>query len=225
MREVHAMRVPDILGVIFDLDAVLADSMRPPVGALVEAGRTQSMARGSDFYPGLARAGREAEAGGWAHQTHTAFTWTAGFPQSWGVHLDAMPHPWPKPPGTHELIRLCRETRLKLAVASNAERSQVEANLRRIDLPPESWDAIVTGENMTRKKPSPDIRLAAAQALRLRAEQCVALVDAANGVRTARAAGMRCVAVTQTFAPVRLTEAQVVRRSLAEVWLADLLGV
>jgi beta-phosphoglucomutase-like phosphatase (HAD superfamily) len=52
---------------------------------------------------------------------------------------------------------------------------------------------------------------------------CAVLEDSFNGIRAAKAAGMRCVAVAQTFPASRLQEADVVRNSVADVQLDDLL--
>ena len=91
-------------------------------------------------------------------------------------------------------------------------------------MPPESWDAIVTGDEGLPTKPAPDIFLAAARRLGLQPQECVVIEDAPNGVQAAKTAGMRCVAVTQTFPPECLAEADLVRRNLTEVTVADLLG-
>ena len=50
------------------------------------------------------------------------------------------------------------------------------------------------------------------------------LEDAVNGVQSAKAAGMRCVAVAHTFAAERLGQADLVRKRIAEVSVNDLLG-
>jgi beta-phosphoglucomutase-like phosphatase (HAD superfamily) len=109
-------------------------------------------------------------------------------------------------------------------VASSADFVKIEANLRKIDLPPQSWDAVVSAEDVQNKKPAPDIFLAAARKLGLHRSSCAVIEDAINGVQAAKAAGMRCVAVAQTFPAERLCAADVVRPSIADVTLTDLLA-
>ena len=127
-------------------------------------------------------------------------------------------------PGAQELVRSCQQAGLKVAVASSADRIKIVANLRKIGLPPEGWDAIVCAEDVQKKKPAPDIFLAAARKVRLAPQACVVIEDALNGIQAAQAAGMRCVAVAQTFAPDKLAGADVVRPGLRDITLDDLLG-
>ena len=57
----------------------------------------------------------------------------------------------------------------------------------------------MTGEDVIRRKPYPDIFLEAARRLDVPPEACCVIEDAVNGVEAAKAAGMRCVAVTTSF--------------------------
>ena len=75
---------------------------------------------------------------------------------------------------------------------------------------------------MAEKKPAPDIFLAAAKKLGLAPSACAVVEDAVNGVQAAKAAGMRCVAVAQTFPPERLQRADLVRPAISDVLIADL---
>jgi len=109
-----------------------------------------------------------------------------------------------------------------LAVASSADKIKVVANLKKIELAPESWDAVVTGERVEQKKPAPDIFLTAARDLGVPPAQCVVVEDAVNGIEAAKAAGMRCVAVAQTFPAERLQAANIVRDRISDVRLSDL---
>src|SRR5437763_10139641 len=57
------------------------------------------------------------------------------------------------------------------------------------------FDALVAGDEVSARKPAPDVYLRAAERLGVAPEECVALEDSAPGVASARAAGMACVAV------------------------------
>jgi HAD superfamily hydrolase (TIGR01509 family) len=125
-------------------------------------------------------------------------------------------------PGAVEFVRTCRSAGRRIAVASSADWIKVEANLNTIGLPPDTWDAIVTAEDVVHKKPAPDIFLCAIGKLNLTPPQCVVIEDAINGIEAAHAAGMRCVAVAQSFTADRLAEADLVRPSIAALTLDDL---
>ena len=125
-------------------------------------------------------------------------------------------------PGAIDLVRDCREAGLSVAVASSADLIKVSANLKKIGLPLQFWDAVVTGEDVLHKKPAPDIFLSAARKLGVTPPECVVVEDAVNGVQAAHAAGMRCVATATTFPSNRLQEADVARNRIKDVLLSDL---
>ena len=128
-------------------------------------------------------------------------------------------------PGAIELVRACRARGLLVALASGGDRVRVDVNLEAIGLPPPFWDAVVAAEDAVRKKPAPDLFLAAARSLEVAAAACAVIEDAVNGVRAAKAAGMRCVAVAQTFRSDQLSEADLVRARVADVTVDELIAV
>jgi beta-phosphoglucomutase-like phosphatase (HAD superfamily) len=98
-----------------------------------------------------------------------------------------------------EFVRRCRELGLKIAVASAADAIKVSGNLVQIGIAPETFDAIVTGSDVRRKKPDPETFLAAAARLGLRAETCLVVEDAPNGLRAGKSAGTACLGLTTKF--------------------------
>src|SRR6266702_1904471 len=78
-------------------------------------------------------------------------------------------------PGAVELVRACKGAELKVAVVSGEDRVRTEATLKKIGLPPEQWDAIVTAEDAPQKKPAPDFFLASAKKMGVSPEQCVVI--------------------------------------------------
>ena len=120
-------------------------------------------------------------------------------------------------PGVREFVETCRRRGLRLAVASGSDTIKVEANLRELGLPATDFAAIVTGSEVERKKPAPDIFREACQRLGLEPASCLVIEDAVNGVRAAKAAGTRCLALTTSFAPTDLGEADWIAPDLAHV--------
>jgi HAD superfamily hydrolase (TIGR01509 family) len=110
-------------------------------------------------------------------------------------------------PGVRSFVAECRRLGLALAVASSADEVKVEANLREIDLPPSTFDAVVDGSHVARKKPNPDLFLEASRRLGLDPATCLVVEDALAGVAAARAAGSRCLALTTSYPAERLAEA------------------
>jgi HAD superfamily hydrolase (TIGR01509 family) len=212
----------NIRAVIFDMDGVLTNS-EPLINAAAiamfkEKGLT---VQPEDFLP-FVGTGEERYVAGVAEKYHFPLDAAAAKQRTYEIYLDLVPSQLEAFPGVHDLVRRCRKAGLRLAVASSADKIKVVANLKKIGLPPESWDAVVTGERVEHKKPAPEIFLVAARDLGVPPTQCVVVEDAVNGIEAAKAAGMRCVAVAQTFPAERLQAADVVRVRISDVWLSDL---
>lgn len=110
--------------------------------------------------------------------------------------------------------------RYALAVASGSLRSAIAGvldlnGLRRF------FRHAVSVQDVARGKPAPDLFLQAAALLGVPAPACVVIEDSLPGVRGARAAGMRVIAVTTTTGAERLAEADAVASGFADVrhWL------
>jgi len=94
-------------------------------------------------------------------------------------------------PGVAELITALGEGGLKLGLASGSPLELIELVLRRYDLG-HYFSAVVSGDELREGKPNPLIYLLTAQELGVEPAGCLVFEDAPNGVRAARAAGMRC---------------------------------
>jgi beta-phosphoglucomutase-like phosphatase (HAD superfamily) len=66
-------------------------------------------------------------------------------------------------------------------------------------------------------KPAPDVFLTAANRIGLPPDRCIVVEDSVHGVEAARAAGMACLAVTNTTPADALAEASLVVASLADL--------
>jgi beta-phosphoglucomutase len=79
------------------------------------------------------------------------------------------------------------------------------------------FDTIVTGDLVEKGKPHPEPFLKAAKRLGLRPSQCLVIENAPLGIKSAKAAGMHCLAVTTSLPKAYLTEADAVVSSLKDV--------
>jgi beta-phosphoglucomutase len=218
------MRSPSILAVIFDMDGVLTDSEPLINEAAVAMFREHGLTvRSEDFLP-FVGTGEDRYLGGVAEQYGVTLNLKTAKHRTYEIYLELVPAKLRAFPGATELVSNCREAGFKVAVASSADLIKIDANLNKIGLPAARWDAIVSAEDVQRKKPAPDIFLSAATRLGMAPDQCVVIEDAVNGVLAAKAALMRCVAVAQTFPAEKLTGADLVRPSLLGVTLDDLRG-
>lgn len=106
----------------------------------------------------------------------------------------------PEKPGIHELLTYLHAQGVKIAVASSSLAHVVENNLRNAGVW-EYFDAVVTGEQVKRGKPEPDIFLEAAKRLGLHPEECYVFEDGINGTRAGLAAGCATVMIPDLTAP------------------------
>jgi len=210
--------------VIFDMDGVLTDSEPLINAAAVAMFRERGLVvRPEDFIP-FVGTGENRYLGGVAEKYGFPLQIADAKKRTYEIYLDLVPRQLRAFPGVQELVGACKGVGLKIAVASSADLIKVEANLRQIGLPPNSWDAIVSAEDTLRKKPAPDLFLVASRKLGIAPADCVVIEDAINGIQAAKSAGMRCVAVAQTFPAEQLGAADQVRPAVASVTLSDLLG-
>ncbi|MCY1034465.1 HAD family phosphatase [Corallococcus sp. BB11-1] len=116
--------------------------------------------------------------------------------------------------GAEGFLHRLRDARLPMAVATAAPQGNRELVLDGLAVRP-LFACVVGAEQVKRGKPSPDIFLAAAEALKVPPESCVAFEDAINGVLSARAAGMVTVGITTT------TTAELLKKAGAHYTAAD----
>jgi len=77
--------------------------------------------------------------------------------------------------------------------------------------------AYVTGSDVKNKKPHPEIFLLAAQRMGIAPADCAVIEDTPDGVRAAKAAGTKCIAVTNTATAEKLSGADLICNSLEKV--------
>jgi HAD superfamily hydrolase (TIGR01509 family) len=121
-------------------------------------------------------------------------------------------------PGAAEFIHKAA-ARYPLAVASGALRVEVETVVNRGGLR-DCFRAIVAAQDTSRSKPYPDPFIKALELLnkpntnRIEARECLVVEDSIHGIRAAQQAGMRCLAVTNSYSREKLSEAELVVDSL-----------
>ena len=125
-------------------------------------------------------------------------------------------------PGAVSLLDSIRKGNFRLGLVSSAPIENIELVLGELGLEG-VFDCIVCGRDVSESKPSPQICLTAAERLGLTPGDCLVIEDSPLGVKAARAAGMRCLAVASTRPPQELEEADRVVDSLENLDLITLL--
>jgi len=207
---------------IFDIDGVLADSEPLICAAACAMFRERGLTVHPEDFEPFVGAGENRYIGGVAEKYGFPLEIAEAKARTYALYLDLVPEKLTVFPGAVELVTACRAAGWPCAVASSADRIKVEANLRKIGLPWETWQAVVTAEDVVRRKPDPAIFLMAAERIGVPPARCTVVEDAVNGIAAAKAAGMRCVAVATSFSPDKLAQADAVRASIAEVKRSDL---
>jgi HAD superfamily hydrolase (TIGR01509 family) len=179
--------------VIFDLDGVLIDSE----SVWDEARRAVVADNGGSWTETATRAMQGMSSPEWSRYLHDEL----------GVSLDpgeisrqvvermlaAYEREVPLLPGAVQAVRRLAE-RWPLGLASSSNRPVIDVVLESAGLTG-CLSATVSGDEVARGKPSPDVYLAAARKLGVEAGRAAAVEDSSNGLRAGAAAGMLVIAV------------------------------
>ena len=109
-------------------------------------------------------------------------------------------------PGFFEFLQKVNERGYKKIIASGSHTDNIRRMLANIGIADE-FPLVVSGIEVSRPKPAPDIFLLAAKKIGAEPANCLVLEDTTHGVIGARAAGMRCFAFTTTTPRKKLQEA------------------
>ena len=130
-------------------------------------------------------------------------------------------------PGAVELIRAAAAAGVPLAICSGALRDEIVLASRAVGIDG-LFETVVAAEDVDRGKPDPQGYRLAVEALsqrlgrRVDPARCVVVEDSPAGIAAAKAAGMAVLAVTTSYPPDALAEADRIAASLAEVTLPSL---
>jgi HAD superfamily hydrolase (TIGR01509 family) len=109
--------------------------------------------------------------------------------------------------GAVELLDALRENECPMAIVTSSSRRTAEAHLTLAGIR-DRFNTILTRNDVTRGKPSPDLYLLAASRLALHPERCVAVEDSNHGVTSAHAAGTITIMVPDMVPPTEESRAR-----------------
>jgi HAD superfamily hydrolase (TIGR01509 family) len=181
-----------ITTVIFDLDGLLADTEKLHWRAYQEALHAHGpVLTEADYVEHWVRAGKGI--GDWLAQHGLNLDPLALRAHKARRYLELLATELRPMDGAVKLLQTLRGAKT-MALASSSYRDAVEGVLRGLDIG-HYFQVVVTGLDVKKVKPAPDIFLTAARQAGAMPFQCLVLEDAEKGVLAAHRAGMRCVAV------------------------------
>ncbi|NLP48255.1 MAG: HAD-IA family hydrolase [Clostridiales bacterium] len=187
-----------IKSVIFDMDGVLVDSEAAITVAAIEALRSWNIdAKESDFKP-FTGMGEDRFIGGVAEKYGLVYEKSMK-DKAYEIYLETAGERVKVYPESKIVLNKLKELALPFALASAADKIKVECNLDCIGIDPKAFAAIVTGSDVVKKKPDPEIFLTAAHEAGFSPKSCLVVEDALSGVQAAKSAGMLCLALTTSF--------------------------
>jgi len=217
-----------IYGLIFDVDGVIADT--EPVNARVTIRVLKDMfdltgVRPEDFDAGIGKgAEKYVQAGADAHGlklTDRQIKDAANLREKYLIET-IRSEPLPAFPGVLELINGALQRQdFRLAIATSASLELSRAILESAKVPYRKM-VYVTGSEIKNKKPDPELFLVAASRMAVHPVHCVVIEDAPSGVKAAKTAGAKCIAVTNSAPAAKLEEADLVCYSLEKIDLGTI---
>jgi len=204
-----------IEAVLFDMDGVLVDSET----YICKAGMAMFAIKGypvspEDFLPFIGM-GENRYLEGVAEKHRIPFVLEKDKARTYEIYANLVRGKLSPLDGVHHFIGKCRKRGLKIAVASSADPVKVNINLEEIGLERSLFQAVVTGLDISHKKPAPDIFLKAAKLLEADPGRCLVVEDAISGVAAGKAAGARVLALTTSFTEKELSGADWITQTLA----------
>jgi beta-phosphoglucomutase len=202
--------------VIFDVDGVLVDSYRGHLESWLRVAREHGLEiTEADFARTFGRTSREIIAEFWGADLGDADRRRIDDRKE-SLYREIVRASFPAMDGAAELVRALHAAGFRLAVGSSAPPENIELSLERLGVR-DLFEAVVTGRDVTRGKPDPQVFQIAAERLAVLPRCCIVIEDAPAGVAAAKAAGMACIALAGTATPDKLAAADRVVQSLRDL--------
>jgi len=220
-----------LYGLIFDVDGVIADTetinARVSIKVFADFFGIEGVVR-KDFEAGLGRAAEEyVKAGARTHglePTEEQIKQATQIRQQYFLKV-LSEEPLEPFPGVLELMdkAILRED-FRAAIATSGTLEKSRAVLQATKVPYQKM-VYVNGDHVKNKKPDPELFLLAAERIGIEPSSCVVIEDTPNGIRAAKAAGAKCIAVTNSVSIINLYEADLVCDSLERIKLETIQAV
>jgi len=186
------------LAAIFDMDGVLVDTYHAHFKSWLAMAEPQGLSfTEAEFAPTFGRTSREIIAYFWGDGRFTDEEMAALDDKKEAAFRKIIEADFPAMPGVRTLLRDLHDAGFRLAVGSSGPPENIDLVMDRIGAR-SLFDAVVTGMDVTRGKPDPQVFLIAAERLGVAPQRCAVVEDAPTGVEAANAAGMVSIGLTST---------------------------
>ena len=125
-------------------------------------------------------------------------------------------------PGVINLLKNLKKNGFKLAVGSSGPPENVKLILNSLKIKP-FFNVIITAAQVRHGKPDPEVFLIVAKKLKVKPQNCIVIEDAPVGIKAAKKAGMKSIAITTTHNEKELFEANLIVNDLTNVNLDDII--
>jgi beta-phosphoglucomutase len=215
-----------VLGVIFDMDGVLVDSYHPHRQSWQEMARVEGLAMTDEqFAAGFGKTSREIIAEQWPQRHYSEEKIREVDRAKEAAYRQIIAVDFPAMDGAVELLQALKSAGYRLAVGSSGPPENIDLCLERLGQRA-LFDAVVTGADVRRGKPDPQVFVLAAERMGIAPSCCVVVEDAAIGVQAAHAAGTQAIGLASTGRTREsLAEAELVVDSLRELTPERIRGV
>ena len=208
------------MGVVFDMDGVLVDSAQPHFRSWqILAEENEISVTEEQFSTTFGRQNEDIIPILFGHVSPAQLRQLAERKEQ--VYRDLIHKQPPIVDGAPELIRSLHGAGVALAVGSSGPLANIELVLNAMGIR-RLMSAIISGDEVTRGKPDPQVFSLACARLGIEPSRCVVVEDAPVGIRAGRAAGMRTVAVLMYHPAEAFTEADLVVERLRDLTVTQL---
>lgn len=122
----------------------------------------------------------------------------------------------PLKPGVLEFLKLLKQKGIKMGIATSNSRELAEAVANRFSFP-EYITCLLTGCDVKKGKPAPDVYLTVAQRLGVEPEECLVFEDIVAGIMAGKNAGMKVCAVEDAYSVASRAQ----KKELADYYIQD----
>ncbi|WP_295753455.1 HAD family phosphatase [uncultured Holdemanella sp.] len=125
------------------------------------------------------------------------------------IGLSSLEKEVPVKPELYEMLDYLEQHHIKMAVATTTRRELTEQRLKKIGVY-DRFDYVLCGDEVTKRKPDPEIYLSVLKKMNTDAKNALVLEDSVVGVEAAYRAGIDCIQVPDLIAPTEVQEKQTI---------------